>query len=122
MINYIIRIWRQQRTVLASVLLLTATGCNSTNLGNIDETEDARETMPGPGVLADEQGESPLTLKTGSSKTTATPVVASAPVTDEQAEFEQFKKWDHLRTNDAESAEYQEFLEWLKYQKFKAGQ
>jgi len=120
--KYIIRIWQSRQAVLVGVLLVAAAGCSSANLGNIDETEDARETMPGPGVLADEQGETPLKLKTGSDKTAAKPVVASAPVTDEKAEFEQFKKWDHLRTKDAESAEYQEFLEWMKYQKFKAGQ
>ena len=78
--------------------------------------------MPGPGVLADEQGESPLTLKTGADKEAAKPAPAAAPVTDEKVEFEQFKKWDKLRTNAADSAEYQEFLEWMKYQKFKAGQ
>jgi hypothetical protein len=117
--------------VLMGVLMVAAAGCGSTNLGNIDETEDARETMPGPGVLANDQGETPLKVKTGSSKTSANaaPVSTSAnaaPVStsalDEKAEFEQFKKWDHLRTNAAESAEYQEFLEWIKYQKFKAGQ
>jgi hypothetical protein len=116
------RIWHLKRVFLMGVLLITAAGCSSTNLGQIDETDDPRETMPGPGVLADEQGETPLTLKTGSDKEAAKSVVASVPVTDEQTEFEQFKKWDHLRTNEAESAEYQEFLEWMKYQKFKAGQ
>jgi hypothetical protein len=108
--------------MLAGVLLASAAGCSSTNLGNIDETDDPRETMPGPGVLADEQGESPLTLKTGADKKAAKPVPVAAPAMGEKAEFEQFKKWDNLRTNAAESAEYQEFLEWLKYQKFKAGQ
>ena len=108
--------------MVAGVLLVTAAGCSSTNLGNIDETDDPRETMPGPGVLADEQGESPLTLKTGVDKEPAKPLAVSAPALDEKAEFEQFKKWDNLRTNAAESAEYQEFLEWIKYQKFKAGQ
>ena len=108
--------------MLAGVLLVTVAGCSSTNLGNIDETDDPRETMPGPGVLADEQGESPLTLKTGADKEAAKPDPVAAPVTDEKAEFEQFKKWDNLRRNAAESAEYQEFQEWIKYQKFKAGQ
>ena len=122
MINYLIQIWRQRRTVLASILLVVAAGCSSANLGNIDETDDPRETMPGPGVLDDEQGETPLKLETGGNKTSATSVQASAAPLDEKAEFEQFKKWDHLRTNAAESAEYQEFLEWIKYQKFKAGQ
>ena len=108
--------------MVIGVLLVTAAGCNSANLGNIDETDDPRETMPGPGVLADEQGESPLTLKTGADKEATKPAPAPMPATDEKAEFEQFKKWDNLRTNDADSAEYQEFLEWIKFQKFKAGQ
>ena len=111
-----------KRSVLVGVLLVIVTGCSSANLGNLNETDDPRETMPGPGVLADEQGETPLKLETGADKKSAKSTQAIAPVTDEKTEFEQFKKWDHLRTNAAESAEYQEFLEWIKYQKFKAGQ
>jgi hypothetical protein len=122
MMKHINYIWQLRRTFLGVVLLATAAGCSTTNLGNIDETDDPRETMPGPGVLADEQGESPLTLKTGADKEAAKPAPVAAPVTDEKAEFEQFKKWDNLRTNAADSAEYQEFLEWIKYQQFKAGQ
>ncbi|MCH6565911.1 MAG: hypothetical protein IH811_08570 [Proteobacteria bacterium] len=38
---------------------------------------------------------------------------------DEKAEFEQFKRWNQLRTEDRESEEYQEFLQWLNYQNFK---
>jgi hypothetical protein len=121
-IRKIIQIWQLKRAVLAGVLMLTAAGCSSTNLGNIDETDDPRETMPGPGVLANEQGETPLKLETGASKKTVNAAPVSSRPSDEQAEFEQFKKWDDLRTNGAESAEYQEFLEWIKYQKFKAGQ
>jgi len=122
MIKNIIETGQLRRGVLTAVLLLTAAGCSGTNLGNIDETDDPRETMPGPGILADEQGQTPLTLKTGADKEAAKPVPVAAPVTDEKTEFEQFKKWDDLRTNAADSAEYQEFLEWIKYQKFKAGQ
>ena len=122
MMKYIIETGQLRRVVLTAVLLLTTAGCSGTNLGNIDETDDPRETMPGPGILADEQGETPLKLKTGADKEAAKPVPLTAPVTDEKTEFEQFKKWDNLRTNAADSAEYQEFLEWIKYQKFKAGQ
>ena len=122
MIRKIIQIWQLKRAVLAGVLLLTAAGCGSTNLGNIDETEDPRENMSGPGILANEQGETPLKLETGNSQQAAKPVVTASAPLDEKAEFEQFKKWDNLRTNAPESAEYKEFLEWLKYQKFKAGQ
>jgi len=122
MMKHITQIWQIRRCVLGAILLITAAGCSGTNLGNIDETDDPRETMPGPSILADEQGETPLTLKTGADKEAAKPAPVAAPVTDEKTEFEQFKKWDDLRTNAADSAEYQEFLEWIKYQKFKAGQ
>ena len=37
----------------------------------------------------------------------------------DKSEFEQFKRWNQLRTEDRESAEYQEFLLWLNYQNFK---
>jgi len=46
----------------------------------------------------------------------------SSIATDEKAEFEQFKVWNELRTEDKGSEEYQEFLQWLKYQDFKARQ
>ena len=122
MMKKINQVWHLKWAVIAGVLLLTAVGCSSTNLGDIDETDDPRETMPGPGVLADEQGETPLKLETGADKKSAQSTQAVAVVTDEQTEFEQFKKWDNLRTDAPESAEYKEFLEWLKFQKFKAGQ
>jgi hypothetical protein len=118
----IIQMWQLKRAVITGVLLLTVVGCSNTNLGNIDETEDPREDMSGPGVLANEEGETPLKLETGNSQQSAKPVATDSGPLDEKAEFEQFKKWDNLRTNAAESAEYQEFLEWIKYQKFKAGQ
>ncbi len=41
---------------------------------------------------------------------------------DEKGEFELFKKWNELRAKGEESDEYQEFLQWLKYQEFKARQ
>jgi hypothetical protein len=121
-VRHIIQTGNLKWAVLACLLLFVTVGCSSTNLGNIDETEDPRENMSGPGVLANEQGESPLTLETGGSKKTVTAAPVSSTPSDEQAEFEQFKKWDDLRTHGAESPEYQEFLEWIKYQKFKAGQ
>jgi hypothetical protein len=122
MMKKINQVWQLKWAVITGVLLLTAVGCNTANLGNIDETEDPRENMPGPGILANEQGETPLTLETGGSKKAVNAAPVSSTPSDEQAEFEQFKKWDNLRTNEADSAEYQEFLEWIKYQKFKAGQ
>jgi hypothetical protein len=122
MMKNIIDIWQLKRAVLVGVLLIIAAGCSSTNLGQIDETEDPREDMSGPGVLANEDGETPLKLKTGSDKTPVNAAPVSVTALDEKAEFEQFKKWDNLRTNEADSAEYKEFLEWLKYQQFKAEQ
>ncbi len=50
------------------------------------------------------------------------PEQVSSNVSDEKAEFEKFKKWDQLRTEGAESEEYQEFLQWLKFQELKAAQ
>jgi len=41
---------------------------------------------------------------------------------DDKAEFEQFKIWNQLKTEDRESEEYQEFLQWLNYQNFKTSQ
>jgi len=115
-----------KRAVLAGLVILTSAGvtagCTSMNLGNIDKTDDPRETMPGPGVLANEQDGNALTWNTAKQESAATPTATGSTPLDEKAEFEQFRKWDDLRTNRVESAEYQEFLQWLKYQKFKAGQ
>ena len=47
--------------------------------------------------------------------------VSSIPL-DEKAEFEQFKIWNKLRTEEMDSDEYQEFLQWLNYQNFKTSQ
>ena len=41
---------------------------------------------------------------------------------DEKTEFEQFKIWQKLRTEGEKSNEYQEFLQWLNFQKFKSSQ
>jgi len=112
------------------LLLFLNVACSGTNLGQIDESVDSREEMPGPGIFADDEGESSLTWSTDSSEpsstATATGTAASAAadtsVTQEQAEFEQFKAWNELRSNGTESAEYQEFQQWLEYQKFKSSQ
>lgn len=125
---YSIKALPLKRAVLAGLVISfiagVTTGCNSMNLGNVDQTEDPRDNMPGPGIFdSDEEGDA-LTWHTGKQKpaAAAAPVPTDAPLLDEKAEFEQFKKWDHLRTNEPESPEYQEFLEWLKFQKFKAAQ
>lgn len=131
--------------ILACLVMLVAGGCSSANLGNIDETLSERDDMPGPGIFADEDGESTLKWSTTDKPSVAKPAQAAtevetdvattgieseqssamatqaAPVTtmDDKAEFEAFKKWNRLRTEGANSEEYQEFLLWLKYQQFK---
>ena len=108
------------------VLLFLNVACSGTNLGQIDESVDSREEMPGPGIFADDEGESSLKWSNDSSEPSSTAAtVATATdtsVTQEQAEFEQFKAWNDLRSNGSESAEYQEFQQWLEYQKFKSNQ
>jgi len=114
------------------LLLFLNSACSGTNLGQIDESVDSREEMPGPGIFADDQGDSSLKWSNDSSEPSSTATTAAAStaastatgtsVTQEQAEFEQFKAWNDLRSNDTESAEYQEFQQWLEYQKFKSGQ
>lgn len=114
-----------------ALLLLLSAGCSGANLGDIDESVDSREEMPGPGILADENGDSALKWSTASKEPEATAAAASTAsaatssettLSPEQAEFEQFKAWQELRGKGAESAEYQEFLQWLEYQKFKSNQ
>ena len=123
------------RLAAALLLLLVNAGCSGVNLGEIDESVNSREEMPGPGILADEEGESALKWSNDSkepeaaaSTTNSAAVPASAAtsaaatVSPEQAEFEQFKAWNELKSSGAESTEYQEFLQWLEYQKFKTNQ
>jgi hypothetical protein len=47
---------------------------------------------------------------------------ADSMALDDKAEFEQFIIWNRLRTEGVESEEYQEFIQWLNYQDFKAKQ
>ena len=114
------------RLAPAVLLLLLGSACSGTDLGQIDESVDSREEMPGPGIFADDEGESSLKWSNDSSEPSSTAAtVATATdtsVTQEQAEFEQFKAWNDLRSNGSESAEYQEFQQWLEYQKFKSNQ
>jgi len=106
------------------LLLLLNTGCSGANLGDMDESANPRDDMPGPGIFSDDQGET--TLKWSNDSKEAEPELAqSSPdstMSPDQAEFEQFKAWNELKANGAESAEYQEFLQWQEYQKFKATQ
>ena len=115
-------ILRLSPAALSGIFLLAAAGCSSMNLGQIDETEDPRDDMPGPGIFSDENGNTNLKWSSDKKQPPAEPVQSSLTTTDEKAEFEQFKVWNELRTEDRGSEEYQEFLQWLKYQDFKAGQ
>lgn len=108
--------------VLTTLLLLNTAGCSSVNLGQIDETPDDREEMPGPGIFADEEGETTLKWSSDDKQAASNPEASNVTALDEKAEFEQFKIWNELRTKGAETAEYQEFLQWLEYQKFKTSQ
>lgn len=108
--------------VLTTLLLLNTAGCSSVNLGQIDETPDDREEMPGPGIFADDEGETTLKWSSDDKQAASNPEASNVTALDEKAEFEQFKIWNELRTKGAETAEYQEFLQWLEYQKFKTSQ
>ncbi len=111
------------RLAPAALLLLAAAACSNANLGDIDESVDSREQMPGPGIFADESGES--RLKWSSDGGEAEPAAAAASGSAsmaEKEEFEQFKAWNELRTTGKDSAEYREFQQWLEYRKFKAAE
>ena len=108
--------------VLACVFLFSTAGCSSVDLGQIDETEAPRDDMPGPGIFSDEDGETALKWSNEKDPPPAESEQAGLMEMDDKTEFEQFKIWNDLRTNAADSAEYQEFLQWLKYQEFKTAQ
>jgi type IV pilus biogenesis protein CpaD/CtpE len=111
-----------QIAILAAILLLSTAGCSSRNLGQIDETPDDREEMAGPGVFTEDDGETKLQWSTDQNQSTTTAVATGDSGLDEKAEFEQFKAWNKLKEKGADSPEYQEFLQWLDYQKFKNSQ
>ncbi len=115
-------ILRLTPAALSGIFLLTAAGCSSMNLGQFDETPDPREEMPGPGIFSDEEGNTTLKWSNDKNQPSVEAAEVSSKTTDEKAEFEQFKLWNKLRTEDRESEEYQEFLQWLNYQDFKARQ
>ena len=103
-------------------MLCVTVGCSNFNLGQIDESVDDREAMAGPGIFSDDDGEPALKWSSKEKKSTPDPAQPDAGVVDEKAEFEHFKVWNELRTKGVDSAEYQEFLQWLEYQDFKASQ
>lgn len=134
--------------LLACLVMLAAAGCGSTNLGDIDETPSERDDMPGPGIFADEDGESTLKWSTDGKPSAEEPAQTPAVVAsdqsaggsvalqaspaasqearsselDEKSEFEAYKEWRKLRAEGVDSQEYREFLLWLEYREFKAGE
>ena len=115
-------ILRLMPAALTGIYLLSAAGCRSMHLGAIDAPPAPRAALPGPGIFSDEKGDTNLKWSNDKNQPLAEPVQSSSPTTDEKAEFEQFKVWNELRTEDRGSEEYQEFLQWLNYQEFKARQ
>jgi hypothetical protein len=105
---------------LSTALLLALAACSNVDLGDIDESVNAREEMPGPGIFSDDDGES--SLKWSSEEGGPEQAAATSSPTPEQTEFEQFKAWQRLRDEGADSAEYQEFQQWLEYREFKKAQ
>ncbi len=108
--------------LLTGILLFVTAGCSSVNLGQIDETEDPRLDMPGPGVFSNDDGESAINWSTDNTQSPVETEQPNSVVMDDKSEFEQFKIWNKLRTEGVESDDYQEFLRWLDYRKFKSGQ
>ena len=61
-----------------------------------------------------------LGQKQGSNDSTVQVKQVNSVALGEKSEFESFKIWNELKASGIESKEYREFLEWLKYQEFKA--
>ena len=110
------------RRLFAAALLLAAGGCANTDLGRIDETRSERDDMAGPGILADESGETALKWEVGGEPSAAAGEASVDAGLDEQAEFELFKEWQRIRAAGSDSPEYREFLQWLEFREFKAAQ
>ena len=113
---------RRPLPAFAAALLLSASGCASRDLGQIDETRDERDDMRGPGILAGEDGETALKWEVGADQPAAKQQSSAAAGIDEQTEFELFKEWQRMRAEGSDSAEYREFLQWLEFREFKANQ
>ena len=105
--------------VLTVFMLLVSAGCSSVHLGDIDETMDHRDDMPGPGILSDEDGKSKLSWSSKSRSSVAESTGSNAVGMDEINEFELYKDWRKQKSEGENSADYQEFLQWLEFQKFK---
>ena len=95
-------------------------GCAVT--GPADDGYDNSNEWVDTGRLLSEDVTTVYSSEQKQSAPTSEPIPASSMALDEKTEFEHFKIWNKLRTEDAESEEYQEFLQWLKYQEFKSEQ
>lgn len=119
------------RLTPAALLLLAIAGCSGANLGDIDEEVNSREQMPGPGILADDEGESALkwsndseqaeTVTSGSATVTATAATSgAATLSPQQAEFEHYKAWMEFKGEGVESEEAGLSAQQVEFEHYKA--
>ncbi len=103
-------------------ILLVTSGCSSVKMGDIDETMDHRDDMSGPGIFSDDTGQSKLSWNSKSQESIDEATDVNKVKKEDLNEFELYKDWKKLETEGKNSAEYQEFLQWLEFQKLKAAQ
>ena len=106
--NKLIRISTHQRwtgTLLLALSLLN--GCGSAG-PYVDPLEP--DAMDGPGLFSGDKGEFSMIHQQRDSSSQRAETGGSVD------EFEAYRQWKSL---DHSSAEYQRFLQWLEYQKFK---
>ena len=104
--------------LLFCTLLLGA--CTVT--GPADDGYDNSNEWVDNGTLLSDDARTIYDSEEKKSSAAVEPGQASTTATTDKDEFEQFKEWNQLRGQGVESAEYQEFLQWREYQKFKATQ
>lgn len=108
------------------MLFLTATvGCSGTNLGDVDETQDHRDDMSGPGIFSNDKGESYLKWDNKAKQPPVEEKLKAKNKSDadsdfsEKSEFELFKHWKAISSVAQSSEEYQEFKLWLEFRRLK---
>lgn len=110
------------------LFLFAIVGCSTLNLGDVDETPDHRDDMPGPGVFSDDKGESILRWDSNEEKpaveekTLANTKAVADPDLSEKNEFELYKHWKEISSDVQSSEEYQEFKLWLEFRRLKQQQ
>ena len=105
---------------LTGLCLLMVAGCSSVSMNEYDDTINPRENLTGPGIFSTADGETVLKWSTNNDDSSS--VKSETRVLDGKNEFELYKNWKSLQSQDKNSAEYQDFLQWLEFQKFKAPQ